>query len=77
MSIYVKHGVQGQIQTTHLPSGDMAVAGPTTGPLEQVMFDVCRWDGRRNPSYGGWIIPSSKIGKVRRMLEHLCQRIAD
>lgn len=77
MSIYVKDGVQGQIRTTVMPSGDMAISGPTSGPLEQVVFNICRRDGRRNTSYGGWIVPAAKVGSVRAALNHQCKKIAD
>lgn len=76
MSIYVQPGVLGQIKTTSLPSGDLAVACPSSGPLEQLVFNICRWDGRRNQDYGGWIIPSSKAAKVRYALEQQCTKVA-
>lgn len=77
MSIYVKVGLPGQIKTTPLPSGDMVVAGPETGPLEQIMFSICRWDGLRRPAYGGWIIPSSRVGKIRSALASQCQMLTE
>lgn len=77
MSIYVKEGVQGQICTTVLPSGDMAVSGPASGPLERIVFNLCRWDGRRNPKYGGWIVPAAKVGSVRVALNHQRKKISD
>ncbi|GKT25098.1 hypothetical protein [Acidovorax sp. SUPP3334] len=77
MSIYVVPGVQGQIKTTTLPSGDMSVAGPASGPLEQIMLDVCRWTGQRNPDYGGWIVPRAAIGRVNAALSSRCSKIAD
>lgn len=76
MSIYVQTGVTGQIKTTSLPSGDMAVACPPAGPLEQLVFNICRWDCRRNQDYGGWIVPSSKAAQVRRALEQQCTKVA-
>lgn len=76
MSIFAVPGVMGQIKTTHLPSGDMAVSGPTSGPLEQVMYEVCHWSGRRNPQYGGWIIPHGSTSKVLYALKSRCTTIA-
>lgn len=77
MSIYVKDGVQGQIRTTSLPSGDMAVSSPTSGPLEQIVFNLCRWSGRKNISHGGWIVPAAKAGIVRAALNQHCKKISD
>lgn len=77
MSIFVVSGMDGQIKTTKLPSGDMSVSGPASGPLEQIMFDICRWDGRRNPSYGGWIIPSEYVSRAYAKLLNRCTKIAD
>lgn len=77
MSIYVVPGIEGQIRTTTLPSGDMSVAGPSSGPLEQVVFDMCRWVGVKNPSYGGWIIPRSSVGRVIAALNNQGRKIAD
>lgn len=77
MSIFVITGVSGQIKTTALQSGDMAVAGPSTGPLEQIMFDICRWRGTRNADYGGWIIPRASVGQVLRALCERCTKIAN
>lgn len=77
MSIYVVAGMEGQIKTTTLPSGDMAVTGPVSGPLEKIIFDVCRWTGQRNPNYGGWIIPRTSIGRVMTALNSCCNKIAD
>lgn len=77
MSIYVKRGVNGQIKTTHLPSGDMAVSGPLSGPLEQIMFNACCRKGRRNPSHGGWIIPRASATGVSLTLGELCEKITD
>lgn len=76
MSIFYKPGVEGQIKTTHLPSGDMAVSGPSSGELEQIMFDACRWSGRRAPDYGGWIVPRSAVGRVLSSLASQCTQIA-
>lgn len=76
MSIFVVSGMSGQIKTTALQSGDMAVSGPSTGPLEQIMFDVCRWRGTRNAAYGGWIIPRASVGQVLRSLSDRCTKIA-
>lgn len=76
MSIYTKPGVVGQIKTTTLPSGDMAVSGPSGGPLEQIIFNVCRFEGRRSPEYGGWIVPHAKAGRVAAALAHQCVVIA-
>ncbi|QPF75000.1 hypothetical protein G8A07_20165 [Roseateles sp. DAIF2] len=77
MGIYIKPGVPGQIRTAHLASGDMTIIGPASGALEQVVFDVCRWDGKRNPVYGGWTIPAAKVDKVRIALESQCQELTD
>lgn len=75
MSIYRLNGVHGEIVTTALPSGDMAVSSPSNGPLEQIVFDVCRWDGKRNPSYEGWIVPHSKVGKIKAQQAEKCTLI--
>lgn len=75
MSIFVVSGLDGQIKTTKLPSGDMAVSCSSSGPLEQIMFDICRWDGRRNPSYGGWIIPSEYSSRAYAKLMSRCTKI--
>ena len=74
MSIFTKAGVVGQIKTTHLPSGDMAVSGPSSGPLEQIMYDVCHWSGRRNPDYGGWIVPRNAVNGVLSAFGQRCDR---
>jgi hypothetical protein len=76
VSIFALDGVTGQIKTSLLPSGDMAVACPTSGPLEQVVFDACRYSGRRNPDYGGWIVPSSKKNAVHASIEARCRLIS-
>ena len=72
MSIYTKPGVAGQIKTTTLPSGDMAVSAPVGGLLEQIIFNLCKFDGRRSTEFGGWIVPRSKAGKVAAALAHQC-----
>jgi hypothetical protein len=77
MSIFIVNGMDGQIRTTQLPSGDMAVAGPGSGPLEQIIFDICRWDGRRNPAYGGWIIPREYASRAYNKLLDRCIRISE
>lgn len=77
MGLFSVAGVAGQIRTTWLPSGDLAVAGPTAGALEQLMFEVCRWSGRRNADYGGWIIPSAAAERVMRGLRSRCTKTAD
>jgi hypothetical protein len=77
MSIFCKDGVGGEIRTTTLPSGDVAVSCPTDGPLNQIVFNICRWDGRNNPAYGGWIVPKARAWKVRRDLEAQCRKLAD
>ena len=77
MSILIQPGVEGQIKTTNLPSGDMAVNGPSSGPLEQLMFEVCRWSGHRNPAYGGWIIPRNAAQRVLSALDQHCTKIAN
>lgn len=76
MSIFVVSGLDGQIKTTALPSGDMSVSGPASGPLEQIMYDACRWSGKRNPSHGGWIIPKASVDRVRRALSDRCTMLA-
>lgn len=77
MSIYRMPDVLGEIVTTQLPSGDMAVRMPNSGPLEQLVFAICRHKGYRNSSYGGWIVPSSAIGGVRAALAARCTKVAD
>lgn len=77
MSIFVVSGMDGQIKTTKLPSGDMSVSCSSSVSLEQIMFDICHWDGRRNPSYGGWIIPSEYASRVYANLLNRCTKIAD
>lgn len=77
MSIFVVTGIDGQIRTSYLPSGDLAVSGPSVGTLEQIMFDICRWKGRKNPNYGGWIIPSASAGSVLARLSERCTKIAN
>lgn len=76
MSIFAVPGITGQIKTTHLPSGDMAVSGPGSGPLEQIMYEACHWSGRRNAKYGGWIIPHKSASKVVYALKIRCTTIA-
>lgn len=76
MSIFVVSGLDGQIKTTALPSSDMSVSGPASGPLEQIMYEACRWSGRRNPGYGGWIIPKASVGRVLRALSDRCTMLA-
>lgn len=76
MSIYKLQGEKGEIMTTALPSGDMAVSSPRAGPLEQIVFDICRWDGHRAPTYGGWIIPMNKVGAVKAKLAEKCTLVA-
>ena len=76
MSIYRIDGIEGQIITTTLPSGDVAIACPNSGPLEQIVFDLCRWSGRRNANYGGWIVPMSKAGYVKLRLAEHCKLVA-
>ena len=56
---------------------DMAVNGPSSGPLEQLMFEVCRWSGHRNPAYGGWIIPRNAAQRVLSALDQHCTKIAN
>ena len=70
MSIYTKPGVAGQIKTTTLPSGDMAVSAPVGGLLEQIIFNLCKFDGRRSTEYGEWKVHSAKDGKVAAGLVH-------
>lgn len=76
MSIFVVDGEIGQIKTTVLPSGDLAVSGPATGRLSQILFNVCRWHGRRAPEYGGWIVPRARAGTALSALETQCKKIA-
>lgn len=76
MSIFVVDGEIGQIKTTVLPSGDLAVAGPSSGRLSQILFEVCRWHGRRDPEYGGWIVPRSWAGTALSALNRQCRKIA-
>ena len=76
MAIYVLVGEVGTIATTHLPSGDLQVSGPRVGQLEQVMFDICRWKGQTNNSYGGrWIIPKASAEAVEAALANRCTKI--
>lgn len=77
MSIFVASGMDGQIKTTKLPSGDMSVSCSTSGALEQIMFNICHWDRRRNPNYGGWIIPSQHASRAYTKLLNRCTKIAD
>lgn len=76
MSIFVLPGEDGSITTTSLPSGDVAVRGPVRGPLEQLMYEVCHWHGRRNPQYGGWIVPATSAGSMMRNLESRATKIS-
>jgi len=76
MSIFVLDGEVGQIKTTVLPSGDLAVSGPSTGSLSQILFDVCRWHGRHNPEYGGWIVPKAWSRTTLSALRSQCRQIA-
>lgn len=77
MSIFVVSGMDGQIKTTKLPSGNMSVSCSSSGALEQIMFDICHWDGRRNQSYGGWISLSEYASRVYAKLLNHCTKIAD
>lgn len=77
MSIYKINGDHGQVTTTMLPSGDLAVSCPSSGPLEQLVFSACRWHGRRAPNYGGWIVPSEHRWKVTKDLDRACIKISD
>jgi hypothetical protein len=77
VSIFVVVGIEGQIVTTALPSGDMAVNSPASGPLNQLVFNICRYVAQRNQSYGGWIVPASKVGSVRLALSSKCRKISD
>lgn len=76
MSIYRIKGIKGEIVTTNLPSGDLAVSSPQTGPLEQLVFNICRWDGRRAPTYGGWLIPMDKSVEIQNKLAEKCIVVA-
>lgn len=77
MSIFKLDCVKGTIATGRLPSGDMTVSGPTQGPLEQVIFDVCRrFKGQKNASYGGWIIPHKDAATVEDALAVRCIKIS-
>lgn len=72
MSIFMKEGEQGSIETWILPSGDLSVSGPASGPLEQIMFEACARHGTRfNPGNNrkGWTIPSSPKTIVISVLE--------
>lgn len=64
MSIFTQPDFPGQIKTSGLPSGDMAVTAPSTGPLEQLMFAVCRERAYRNLQ-GGWIVKRQHVGDAR------------
>ena len=60
-------GTEGKIRTVWLPSGDLAVSGPSSGPLEQIMFDICRWDGVRNTKHGdGLFLAPLLVGRGAR-----------
>lgn len=79
MSIFVKSGVSGQIKTWPLPNGDLSVSGPFTGPLEQIMFDVCGRSGVRSNDGGaikGWIVPARARDAVMAGLESRCIKIS-
>lgn len=76
MSIFVVPGVSGEIKTTTLPSGDMAVFSPSVGVLERLTFDVCRWSGKQDKDYG-WIVPRAHAGRVLIALKSRCNMIAD
>lgn len=71
MGIFKQHGVDGQITTTSLPSGDMAITAPCAGPLEELMFAVCRDRGYRDP-YGGWIVKSIHVTAAKAAFESSC-----
>ena len=79
MSIFVKSGINGQIKTWPLPSGDLSVTGPASGPLEQIMFEVCGRSGvRSNASDAskGWTIPARARDTVIAALESRCIKIS-
>lgn len=71
MSIFKQNGVDGRITTIGLPSGDMAVTAPFSGPLEGVMFAVCRTRGYRNP-HGGWIVKSTHVAAAKAAFASAC-----
>lgn len=75
MSIFKQNGVDGQITTSILPSGDMAVTAPFSGPLEELMFAVCRNRGYRNPQ-GGWIVKSTHVAAARAVFASACITVA-
>jgi hypothetical protein len=79
MSIFVKSGINGQIKTWPLPSGDLSVTGPASGPLEQIMFEACGRSGIRSNAGGtskGWIIPSRTRSAVIAALKSRCIKIS-
>jgi len=76
MSIFQQPDVPGQIKTSALPSGDMAVTAPSAGPLEQLMFKVCRDRGYRNPQ-GGWIVKSQHVNAARDAFRLACITVAE
>lgn len=79
MSIFVKSGISGQIKTWARPSGDLSVTGPASGPLEQIMFEVCGRSGVRSNAGGaskGWTIPSRERDAVMAALESRCIKIS-
>jgi hypothetical protein len=76
MSIFVLDGVLGEIRTSTLPSGDVAVSCPDSGPLRQIANSVCQWDGYEAPTYGGWIVRKGKSWKLHKSLEERCRKIA-
>jgi hypothetical protein len=78
MSIFVKSGESGKIETWCLPSGDLSVSGPVSGALEQIMFEVCGSSGvRSTPGHGkkGWIVPARLKAAVQEALECRCTKI--
>jgi len=79
MSIFVTSGVSGQIKTWRLPSGDLSVTGPLSGPLEQIMFEVCgRTGAKSNGNVGckGWIVPARSAEATVAALEKRCIKIS-
>ena len=78
MSIFVKSGESGKIETWSLPSGDLSVSGPVAGALEQIMFELCGSSGvRSTPGHGkkGWIVPAREKATVLAGLECRCTKI--
>jgi len=62
LSIYKLYGEDGNIVTTKLPSGELAISSPPVGPLEQLVYALCNRRGYRiSQSPYRWIVKPEHV----------------